>query len=78
VSEVTVMDIARNSSPAAALVRQPVVLHPFIAAAQGVSGQLVELRLTDPSLAIVAQLAAFEEARRFLGGKLKLLNSPGI
>ena len=25
----------------------------------------------------VAQLAAFEEARRFLGGKLKLLSSPG-
>ena len=53
------------------------VMNPFIAAAQGVSGQLVELRLTDPSLSIVAQLAAFEEARRFLGGKLKLLNSPG-
>jgi len=77
-NEVTVMDIARNSSPAAALLRQPVALQPFIAAAQGVSGQLVELRLTDPSLAIVAQLAAFEEARRFLGGKLKLLSSPGV
>jgi hypothetical protein len=53
-------------------------LHPFIAAAQGVSGQLVELRLSDPSLSIVAQLAAFEEARRFLGGKLRLLNSQGV
>jgi hypothetical protein len=77
-NEVTVTDIARNSSPAAALVRQPMALHPFIAATQGVSGQLVELRLTDPSLSIVAQLAAFEEARRFLGGKLRLLNSQGI
>ena len=76
-NEVTVKDIVRNSSPAAALVRQPMALHPFVAAAQGVSGQLVELRLTDPSLSIVAQLAAFEEARRFLGGKLKLLSSPG-
>jgi hypothetical protein len=77
-NEVTYKDLVRNSSPAAAMVRQPMALHPFIAAAQGISGQLLELRLSDPSLSIVAQLAVFEEARRFLGGKLRLLNSQGI
>jgi len=76
-NEVTSKDLVRNSSPAAALVRQPMALSPLIAAAQGLTGQLLELKLSDPSLSIVTQLVAFEEARRFLGGKLRLLNSQG-
>ena len=67
-NEVTYKDLAR-SSPTAALA---------IAAAQGASTKLLELKLSDPNLSIVAQLVAFEEARRFLGGKLRLLNSQNI
>ena len=44
-------------------------------ATQAISGPLLELKLSDPSVSIVAQVAALEEARRFLGGKLTLLNS---
>jgi hypothetical protein len=77
-NEITYQDLVRNSSPGAALVRQPMTLHPFMAVAKGIGGQLLELKLSDPSLSIVAQLAVFEEARRFLSGKLRLLNSQGI
>jgi hypothetical protein len=73
-NEITYKDFIRNSSPGSAMVRKPMALHPFNAVAQGILGQILELKLSDSTVSIVAQLAAFEEARRFLGGKLKLLN----
>ena len=67
-NEVTYKDLVR-SSPSAAL---------EIAAAQGPSSKLLELKLKDPNLSLVAQLVVFEEARCFLGDKLRLLRSQGL
>ena len=71
-SEITYKELLRNVSPAGFLVSLPVALHPFVAAAQGVGGPLLELTLGEPDfpLAIVAQLSAFREALPFLGAKL--------
>ena len=78
VNEVTYKALIGSRFPGSALAGQPMTLHPHIAAAQGLTGPLLELKLSDSSLSIVAQLAAFEEARRFLGSKLRLLNSSGV
>ena len=56
-NEVTYKDLFRSSSAAAAL---------ETAAAQGPTCRLLELKLTDPKLSIVAQSHVFEGARRFL------------
>jgi hypothetical protein len=69
-SEVTYADLLRNSSPASALVSRPMELHPFIAAAQGIGGPLLELKISAPDVSIVAQLVAFELALPFLQSKL--------
>lgn len=76
-NEVTFREMVRNSGPSA-LVAQPMALHPVIAAAQGLTGPLLELKLSDPNVSLIAQLAVFDEARPFLGAKLRLLNSPGV
>jgi hypothetical protein len=68
-SEVTYEDLIRSTSPSSALA---------IAVGQGLSCKLLELKLSDPALAIVAQVGAFEEARPFLSGKLKLLSSESV
>jgi hypothetical protein len=67
-NEVSYTDLIRIGSAASALAT----------ATQAISGRLLQLKLSDPSLSIVAQLAAFEGAHRFLGGKLTLLNSQGV
>ena len=56
-NEVTYKELARSTSAAAAL---------EIAVAQGPGSKLLELKLTDPRLSIVAQSHVFEGARRFL------------
>ncbi len=56
-NEVTYKDLVPGSSATAALA---------IAAAQGAGCKLLELKLTDPKLSIVAPLLVFEDARRFL------------
>jgi hypothetical protein len=68
-SEVTYKDLIRSTSPSSALA---------IAVGQGPSSKLLELKLSDPELAIVAQVGAFEEARRFLSGKWNPLSSEGV
>jgi len=65
-TEITYKDLVRSSSPRAAL---------EIAVAQGPGSKLLELKLPDPQIAVVAQLGTFEEARRFLGGKLRAIGS---
>jgi hypothetical protein len=49
--------------------RRPLELLPFTAAAQGVSGPLLELKLSDPDVSIVTQRVAFEPALPFLQTK---------
>lgn len=76
VNEITHEDLVRGRGIGPTLVRQP-ALRPLLAVAFGMSGQFAELKLSDPNQSLTAQLAAFEDVRRFLGGKLHLLNSSG-
>jgi len=69
-NEVTYKDLARNGILASDVARRPMELLPFMAAAQGVSGPLLELKISDPNVSTVAQLVAFEPALPFLQTKL--------
>jgi hypothetical protein len=77
-NEVTYTALVGSRYPGTVLAGQPMALHPHIAAAQGLTGPLLELKLSEPSLSIIGQFVAFEEVRRFLGAKLKLLNSQAV
>lgn len=70
-NEVTYKDLVRNSVSAVDLARGPRELHPFMAAAQGISGPLLELKISEPDISIVAQLVAFDQALPFLQSKMK-------
>lgn len=67
-SEMTYQEIVRNAV-VSEVARRPLELLPFTAAAQGVSGPLLELKLSDPDVSIVAQRVAFEPAFPFLQTK---------
>jgi len=69
-NQVTFEDLVRNGILASEVARRPMELLPFMAAAQGVSGPLLELKISDPDVSIVAQLVAFELALPFLQTKL--------
>jgi hypothetical protein len=69
-NEVTYKDLVRNGIFASDVARRPMELLPFMAAAQGFSGPLLELKISDPDVSIAAQLAAFELALPFLQTKL--------
>ena len=60
------------------LVRMGSATSAVATATQAISGPLLELKLSEPNVSMVVQLAALEEARRFLGSKLTLVNSQSI
>jgi hypothetical protein len=67
-SEVSYQELVRNTL-VSEVARRPLELLPFTAAAQGISGPLLELKISDPNVSMVAQLAAFEQALPFLQTK---------
>jgi hypothetical protein len=75
--EITYAQLAQNSSPVLAMMK-PRATNPLLAVASMVGGPLLELKLSEPSISIAAQLGVFDEARRFLSTKLKLLQSQGV
>jgi hypothetical protein len=79
-NEVTYKDLVRNGILTSEVARRPLELLPFMAAAQGVSGPLLELKISDPNVSMVAQLVAFERALPFLprdASRLARATKPG-
>lgn len=75
--EANLKDLLRNTTPAAAMMSSPRQLHPVLAAAQGLSGPMVEVQILDPRISIIAQRTAFEEALPFLQSKMATAKAQG-